>query len=973
MKQLFSILLQDHPVLGRLAYLYLLEDEGKGYFKIVDRISPANISYYQSELTGHLSNVVAETEQYSDGNLKQRFSNKKISPRDFIISLDNSYVKSYVRPFIEKRIASVISLAGISKLRVFIRDNHEVVYKSDEIIVEPEPAGIVFNFEKLESDTRYFQTIQHCGEQIYLTSKNGSILTNEPCWLLLENKLYHFEESVDGKKLAVFFNKEFIQVPARLEGDFYSTFIKNSIEKFPVHVKGFKIENVQGEKKASLSYELDLSGLPALVLKYNYNNKVILPDNKKRRFVLFGESTGFDFQLVHRDFDWENQTVETLKKLGLSCKYENYFFPELMSGDQYGLIGWLNSNAQHLLDAGIEVSQDFSDISYFTSRIKMDISYSEQNDWFDVYAMAKFGDMFEIPMFKLRKYLLNGIREYELPDGQIAILPEQWFEKYEDLVSFGQGSQNKIRVKKHHFSLVEQSITGKINVLINAQKIKTSKKSDGKVDLPAGLKANLRSYQVEGFKWLNNMRQMKLGACLADDMGLGKTLQTLSILMQHISEKNGEQESDSHESSGQLDLFSADNKNGNSSPSIVIMPASLLHNWEDEIKKFTPAIKYLRYTGQQRDEMLVKFNKVDLVLTTYGTIRNDIDDLEKRNFEYLILDESQVIKNPGSKIARSVQKLQSNHRINLSGTPIENSLIDLWSQMNFLNKGLLGDLTFFKRYFAKPIEKNNNAEKQEKLQLLIRPFILRRTKSQVEKELPELNEEFVYCEMSDEQKQLYLEEKSRIRNHILQSIEERGLKKSGVTILQGLSKLRQMANHPRMVIPEYKHESGKFDEIIHKLKTLISEGHKILLFSSYVKHLSILEEYLISSQTEYSILTGASTRRGKVIKEFQDDENKKVFLISMKAGGVGLNLTQADYVFLLDPWWNPAVENQAVNRAHRIGQKRHVFAYRFISMGTIEEKILKLQRKKSKLADIFIRSDSPLNKLSIENIKELID
>jgi SNF2 family DNA or RNA helicase len=285
----------------------------------------------------------------------------------------------------------------------------------------------------------------------------------------------------------------------------------------------------------------------------------------------------------------------------------------------------------------------------------------------------------------------------------------------------------------------------------------------------------------------------------------------------------------------------------------------------------------------------------------------------------------------------------------------------------------LGDLKFFKQYFATPIEKHNDQVKQDKLQTLIRPFFLRRTKMQVEKELPELNEEFIRCEMSEEQKLLYLEEKSRIRNHILQAIEERGIKKSGIAILQGLSKLRQMANHPKMILPDYRAGSGKYDEIIRNLNNLIRGGHKILLFSSYVKHLKLIEHYLQSTHTGYMMLTGASRGRQKIIKQFQEDESKKVFLITMKAGGVGLNLTQADYVFLLDPWWNPAVENQAINRAHRIGQAKHVFAYRFISMGTIEEKILNLQRKKSALADIFVRTNNPLKELSIENINELID
>ncbi|OQX77994.1 MAG: hypothetical protein B6D64_07450 [Bacteroidetes bacterium 4484_276] len=969
----FAVLIQEHAAFGRLPYLFVLEDEGKDYHIIHDRVTRANLKKYRPQLTKPLVEMVFETEEYSDKSLKQRFTNKKISPREFIKKLDGEYVKKFIRPFIEKRIATIISIARDEGVRVYLRDSQVTVYRGKEIFIKSKPAGIAFNFEKLENGTRYFQTIRHNGKIINLTAKNGSILSNDPCWLLLQNKLYHFEESVDGKKLAIFFNKQFIQVPARLEKNFYSTFVKKCITNFPVHAEGFEIKEVDPEKKAALFFEMDFAGLPALALRFRYNDKYISPVNDQTKYVQLEKNAGYNFQVVFRDFDWENHITQILIKLGLSCKYENYYLPNSDAGEKYMLIGWLNSHAAELAKAGIEINQGFADISYFTGEINVKVSYTEKQDWFDVYAMAKFGDDFEIPMFKLRKYLLNDIREYKLPDGQIAILPEHWFKRYEDLVSFGEAHQKNIRVKKHHFPLVGPSIGGVIDMVINSGEIDISKATAGPIPQPTGLNARLRSYQDEGFQWLARMRKFKLGACLADDMGLGKTLQTLSILLKHFSEEKASGEQTAKTSSGQLDLFADAEIDINGKPSMVVMPASLIHNWENEIRKFAPSIKFINYTGTQRSDMVDKFTTTNLILTTYGVIRNDIQDLEEHEFDYVILDESQIIKNPASKIARAVNKLNCKHKITLSGTPIENSLIDLWSQMNFLNKGLLGDLSFFKRYFATPIERNNDAEKQEKLQLLIKPVILRRTKIQVEKELPELVEEFIYCEMSEGQSEFYLEEKSRIRNQVLAAIEDHGLKNSGVAMLQGLSKLRQVANHPKMVFPDYKHGSGKFNEIIRNLETLISEGHKVLMFSSYVKHLRLLEDYFLENDIGYSMLTGTTVKRGKIIKEFQEDKQKKVFLISMKAGGTGINLTQADYVFLLDPWWNPAVENQAVSRAHRIGQARHVFSYRFITLGTIEEKILNLQQKKSKLADIFIRSDTPLQKLSVENLRELID
>lgn len=307
----------------------------------------------------------------------------------------------------------------------------------------------------------------------------------------------------------------------------------------------------------------------------------------------------------------------------------------------------------------------------------------------------------------------------------------------------------------------------------------------------------------------------------------------------------------------------------------------------------------------------------------------------------------------------------------LTGTPIENSLSDLWAQLNFTNKGLLGNLSFFRRYFITPIEKHQNAVQQEKLQLLIRPFVLRRTKNEVAGDLPPLMEQVIVCEMEDSQLHTYETEKSVIRNSILAGIEQEGVKNSAMVILQGLTRLRQLANHPQMLNDVNETESGKFEEIIRMLENVVSENHKVLVFSSFVKHLELIRQRIENENWKYSMLTGQTVDRGKVIEQFQKDPDNRIFLISLKAGGVGLNLTSADYVFIIDPWWNPASENQAISRAHRIGQNKHVFVYRFITRGSIEEKIQQLQFRKSALADKFINSNNPLQAITREEILSL--
>lgn len=981
MKRIFTVLIQEHKKFGQVLYPFLLEDTGKNYFEIVDRLSAANLEHYRPVLSANMLEIVRLTEEFSDPLIVRRFTNKRISAVDFVKKVEPEYVLRYIRPFIEKQMAKCIALMAAERLPMFFRETKNVVYKSDMIRVEPDPATIVFNFVKLPTETRYFQTISHGGAEISLTGKDGMIITNKPCWLLLDYHLYHFTEEVDGKKLAVFFKQEFITVPQRIEKDYYSSFVRKCIRDFPVKTVGISVKTIIPEKKAALSLENDLEGLPGLFLYFTYGEKTFSPNQSVPVFVKFnGDTSAPAFEVISRDATWESGLVDFLEEMGLQKAGESKFlidtsqFPEKGSG-KYDLVNWLNQNTKKLAEAGFEVKQELGGAVYFTGLVEMVVGFEDDNDWFDIYAIARFGEEFEIPIIKLRNHLIEGVREFLLPDGRVAILPEEWFAKYTGLVVFGAKTKTGIRVPRARASLVQEAFDEKLKQSIVTLDEISHKMLKKKPQIPDGLRAELRLYQVEGFQWFEFLRKYKLGGCLADDMGLGKTLQTITLLLKRQEELHGQfTPAQPAKNSVQLDLFSTpEQKTFHSQPSLVIMPASLIHNWENEIRKFAPGLTYLNYTGPQRSDLIGKFDHTDLIFTTYGTIRNDFKELEAFNFDYIILDESQIIKNPQSKIARSILKLNSRYKLALSGTPIENNLTDLWSQMNFLNRGLLGDQAFFKRYFATPIEKNEDKARLEKLQTLVKPLILRRTKAEVAKELPELNEDVVFCEMTQEQQKIYLEEKSSIRNYILESIEREGVSNVAIYLLQAITKLRQIANHPFLVNPQYKQGSGKFDEVVRNIETLISGGHKVLVFSSFVKHLDIFANYFDKNLIGYSLLTGQTTKRKEVIAQFQNDPSRSVFLISIKAGGVGLNLTQAGYVFLLEPWWNPAVEMQAISRSHRIGQNNHVFAYRYITLGTIEEKILRLQQRKSRLSEMFIRSDNPLKHLNVNDIKELID
>jgi SNF2 family DNA or RNA helicase len=485
------------------------------------------------------------------------------------------------------------------------------------------------------------------------------------------------------------------------------------------------------------------------------------------------------------------------------------------------------------------------------------------------------------------------------------------------------------------------------------------------------------------------MQQNRFGALLADDMGLGKTIQTLAQLQVLAMEYRAEREtakpmvanSAGEAKQGPDSILATDGKPlppeaMHHGPIVIIAPKSLLYNWMSESAKFCPELKTLLYSGLSRQKLIPNFGKIDLVVMSYGTMRNDVEILRNYRFNCIVLDESQAIKNPSSQTSRALLKLQSKSRIALTGTPIENTLLDIWSQMNFLNPGLLGSYTYFEKQFIRPIEKGANPQKTEELRKLIDPFVLRRTKKQVMKELPPKIEKVHFCEMSSEQSELYETVKNQYRNEILNHVTELGISKSRLKIFNGLMHLRQIALNPSLKDVNYDGGSGKDDEIMRMLLRAVANGHKVLFFSQFVGYLKVFEEMFEQQGVEYCYLDGSMDEKERQVQIdlFQNDDKKRVFLLSLRAGNSGLNLTAADYVFLADPWWNPFTMKQAEDRAHRIGQDKPVFSYKFITKNTIEEKILALQAKKAALAESVIPDeDSILSSLNLEELEDLLN
>ncbi|MFY9153589.1 MAG: DEAD/DEAH box helicase [Prolixibacteraceae bacterium] len=973
MTQEFIIALTEHRAAGNIFVPLLIEKEGL-YYTVKQVVKPHDLKSGKLVLTDTELELLKLIENYSDETITRKFS-KKGDKGNFFQNMDEEMFQNHVSPYIDKYIYRCVTLLMKGGTRLFYKQTkYANLYDEDVIRISPIYAESVFHFYRNENGTRYNLKISHDGKPMELLNKTIKMVCTNPCCFVYQNQLFVFKQ-LSGKKLIPFLSKGSVWIQKQAEEKYFQSFILNAIKESDVKAIGFDIIESNPPRKTIISLEQDLAMNPVLIVKFKYDTNLYLADSVSNVFVsLEKKQDDFTFKKFVRNRDWEDEQLSFLKKLGL--KYRNGFWNEEINKEipetenHYRAIQWLSKNREELEKAGFQIHQQKLNKKYFTGPQSLDVQIQSNEDWFDILAMVKFGD-FKFPFYRLRKHILNKIREFELPSGEIAILPLEWFTSYAEIFPFAKTEGNVLKLRKHHFQLIQDNLKT-IDRKYFAKLEQINSISEKQIELPAGLKAKLRHYQHEGYSWMYQLYENQLGGCLADDMGLGKTIQALTLLLK-IRKKNTAVPVSEFipEQKNQLSLFGETDQAKDLQPaSLIVMPTSLIHNWENEIKKFSPSLKIYKHVGSQRNKsknMISMLNYYDVILTTYGTIRNDYQMLMPYNFYYLILDESQNIKNSSSKTYKSILEIRSKHKLVITGTPIENSLSDLWSQLNFLNKGLLGSLPYFKREFITPIEKKNDEEQQKKLQKLIRPFVLRRTKEEVASDLPSLTEQIRYCEMTEEQKEVYESEKSAIRNTILKNIETNGIKNSALVILQGLTKLRQLANHPSLVSGEQNQESGKFNEIYRCLESLVAEKHKVLIFSSFVKHLDLVQEKIESENWKYSKLTGKTTNRQEVIRQFQEDKDNHIFLISLKAGGVGLNLTSADYVFIIDPWWNPAAENQAINRAHRIGQDKKVFVYRFITEDSIEEKIQVLKSKKSALAEKFVASNNPFNNAITEN------
>lgn len=1004
------IVLAEHPTFGTLLIPYSAEKSDDGTWQLIEQAfhaSPEAICR-MSEAERQAIDIASH---YTEKYLMGIYSREKAVSR-FLrkLSEDPERVKNNIRPFIEKKLQEMLTLIRYHNLPLYQKQaGSKLLYAHHAYHIHPHDVEIHFTFLADEINFRYQLQCYYDGQPLSLSEQKPVIvLTSSPAILLLGMELYFFPH-IESTRILPFTKKKKISVPASQIEKYIDNIVIPIARYHEITTQGLNIVEEIHTCEALLSLEATIYDEQMLRLGFRYGDQLFTPDTvTEMKKIIYRKDSGEIF-FFRRDIIAEEEKLRLLTDSGLQ-RISDVHFKLSPDAPEKTITEWIGKY-RRMLQQSFLLTGNMGNIPYCLDEIHIEQSCDNEPDWFELHITVVIGNL-RIPFSRFRKHILEEKREFLLPDGRMILLPEEWFSKYGNLLELGTQTETGIRLKPTFVGAVQSALEE------NSPKYLTFKKEIRNIAVPQGLKAQLRPYQQKGFSWMVQLNKLGFGGCLADDMGLGKTLQTLTLLQYiykpAVPEAAGHSEtvpaalstSDDHlaqkqtaDAEGQFSLFSFSSedellpdareireknipreedrrqkygRNSRKPATLIVVPTSLLHNWRREAKRFTTlsVAEYNSGTTFPKGHPEKFFKRFHLIFTTYGMMRNNIDTLRSYTFEYIVLDESQNIKNNDSLTFRSVIQLQSKHRIALTGTPIENSLKDLWAQFRFLQPDLLGEESAFHKQFIIPI-RQGNIRMEKRLQQLIAPFILRRSKSEVAPELPPLTEETIYCDMSEKQEGWYEQEKNSLRNILLQQPESRD-RFHTFSILNGILRLRQLACHPQLIFPEFNGVSGKTEQIIETFDTLRSEGHKVLIFSSFVKHLEILAEIFRQKGWKYALLTGSTNNRPSEIAHFTEQNDVQAFLISLKAGGVGLNLTQADYVFIIDPWWNPAAEAQAIARAHRIGQDKQVIAYRFITQNSIEEKILQLQEDKRRLAETFITDSDALPALSNEQWADLL-
>ena len=763
-------------------------------------------------------------------------------------------------------------------------------------------------------------------------------------FVLHEDRLWLAHNITIVRLLQVFATRPHLQVHESRFREFQDKVLSRLEEK--VLVQHHYIEPAQPEQlqqagwlgaRERLIYLSDLGQYVMINPMMRYGNMEVPVRSKK--MVHLPDARG-RLMALHRDEAAENEF------LALLLKQHPHFLEQLDEGLTYLYLhrdrfldeDWFLSAFEQWREAGISVFgfNQLKDNKKNPNKGQISVQVETGLNWFNVHVKVRFGEQ-QASLQQLQQAVRNKNRFVQLDDGTLGLLPEAWIERMskffhgasvmgEDLVMAG----TQFETVREWFT--DDELTPQVQDKIrNYRESLTDITTLAPVAVPRGLHAQLRRYQQEGLNWLWFLHQQQFGGVLADDMGLGKTVQVIAFLL--LLKERGY--TDTH---------------------LLVVPTSLLFNWQAELNRFAPSLRHITLHGAGREKNPQAFAEQDLVITSYGTLLSDISFLRRYPFGYVFLDESQLVKNPGSQRYQAVQMLRSHNRLAITGTPIENNTVDLYAQFSFACPGLLGSRKYFQDIYSTPIDKFEDRRRAEELQRKVAPFLLRRTKEEVIQELPDKTEQVLYCPMAPAQRAVYEAHEKELRDYLEGKMEDEILRNS-IHVLRGLTQLRQICDDPRLLQASHLQGEGS-----SKIETLLEQveakapRHKILVFSQFVSMLELIAAELTKSGIGFETLTGATRNREAVVQRFQQDPEVRVFLLSLKAGGVGLNLTAATYVYLVDPWWNPAVEDQAIDRAYRIGQHQNVQAIRLVCPNTVEEKMMQLQQRKKELSAGLVQS-----------------
>lgn len=854
--------------------------------------------------------------------------------------------------------------------------NSDNIFKSKNVLLKPFAVKRFFNLMKGRSfnakimDKNYNDIviveeaipldmdIQGNGENLSLVFNTNDLLlplTSDGEYFFGFNQIYKLPEN-QRRKLAPLYNEIVVRgngtlkVPDKYKESFISEVlpnIKNVVNlniddkvKEAIYNPELKIEIYFDKQEDIITGKIDfiygditINPFSSKENDFVDKNKILLRDIEKERYIL---------SLLEKS---EFKVRDGIVFMEEEAKIFDFIYDIIPKLQQYCDI-YYSENFKNLK---LKDASDFSGGIRLNEKLDM-LEFDFQIDGID-----------EEELYQVFKALKEKKKYYRLKNGSFLPLDSREIKDIDNMLNYLNVSKSDFKkefipIPKFRSMYLDRYLKEKrlnfIKQNVNFKKLimDINEPEDIEYEIPEEVKYILRDYQKFGFKWLKTLSKYGFGGILADDMGLGKTLQVIAFLLSEKKEKG-------------------------SFPSIVIVPTSLVYNWESEIKKFAPDLKVLIIVGDklERNKLIEDINNYDIVITSYPLIRRDIELYKDINFRYCILDEAQHIKNPNSLNAKSVKSIKATNYFALTGTPMENSLMELWSIFDFLMPGYLLSKKKFTERYEKPIVREQDSNALKDLNIHIKPFILRRVKKDVLKELPDKIEQKIVVDMTKEQKKVYIAYLKSIKGEIEEEINHKGFNKSQIKILAGLTRLRQICCHPRMFIENYEGESGKLSFLKEILIDAIDGGHRILLFSQFTSMLSIIKDMLDGEGIQYMYLDGSTDvmKRGKLVEDFNKGIGE-VFLISLRAGGTGLNLTGADMVIHFDPWWNPAVEEQATDRAHRIGQENTVQVIKLITKGTIEEKIFQLQEEKKEMIDrVMTEGETLVSKLSEEEILSL--